>query len=170
MNSAIRPKHKSHIGSTVRICTSAGEFTSPSNIVNLFNDHFSTLFSSLSPANYSNFDFTESCSFCFAPIMVDEVLNILLSLNTDKATGPVGIPARILKVFAPVIADSLTAFLMLVWRMLLFPLIGKKPMIFQCTNLVILVFSLIIDQSQFFLVLPKYLSPLFISRFSLTFY
>ena len=41
--------------------------------------------------------------------MADDVLNTLLSLNTDKATGPDGIPARILKVSAPVIADSLAA-------------------------------------------------------------
>ena len=41
--------------------------------------------------------------------MADDVLNTLLSLNTDKAIGPDGIPARILKVSAPVIADSLAA-------------------------------------------------------------
>ena len=41
LNAAIRPKCKSYIGS---IRTFAGEFTSSNDIVNLFNNHFSTLF------------------------------------------------------------------------------------------------------------------------------
>ena len=101
LNAAIRPKCKSHIGS---IRTSAGEFTSPSDIVNLFNNH--SLFSSLPPAN---FDFVNSCSFHFAPITADVVLDTLQLLNVDRATGPDGLSACILKVSAPAIADSLAA-------------------------------------------------------------
>ena len=158
LNSAIRRKCKSHIES---IHTSAGEFTSPNVIANLFNNHFSTLFSSLLPAYSSNFDFVKSCLFHFVPIMADEILNILQLLNVDKVMGPDGISACILKVSASAIADSLAA---LIWMMLPFPLIGKKLIIFQC------IFSLTIDQFQYFLILPKYLSPLSISRFSLTFH
>ena len=106
LNSAIRRKCKSHIES---IHTSAGEFTSPNVIENLFNNHFSTLFSSLLPAYSSNFDFVKSCLFHFVPIMADEVLNILQLLNVDKVTGPDGISACILKVSASAIADSLAA-------------------------------------------------------------
>ena len=56
---------------------------------------------------YADFDFVQSCSFHFVPITVDSVLDILLSLNVNKATGPDGIPARILKLSAPAVADTL---------------------------------------------------------------
>ena len=161
LNSAIRRKCKSHIES---IHTSAGEFTSPNVIENLFNNHFSTLFSSLIPAYSSNFDFVKSCLFHFVPIMADEVLNILQLLNIDKVMGPDGISACILKVSASAIADSLAALFNTNLDDATFPLIGKKLIIFQC------IFSLTIDQFQYFLILPKYLSPLSISNFSLTFY
>ena len=101
--------------------------------------------------------------------MADEVLNTLLSLNTDKAMGPDGIPAHILKISAPAIVDILAVLFNAILDNTAFPLIEKKPMFFHSTNMVIPVFSLTIDQFHFFLVLPKYLSPLSISRFSPTF-
>ena len=62
LNAAIRPKCKSNIGF---ICTPTGEFTSPNDIVNLFNNHFSALFSSLPSASLSDFNFVQShSSFC----------------------------------------------------------------------------------------------------------
>ena len=96
--------------------------------------------------------------------MADEVLNILQLLNVDKVTGPDGISACILKVSASAITDSLAALFNTNLDDATFPFDWKEAYNFQC------IFSLTIDQFQYFLILSKYLSPLSISSFSLTFH
>ena len=107
MNSAVRPKQKGHIGS---IITPSGEsITSSADIVHSFNHHFSALFNSLPSACHCVPDFgIGSSQFHFVPVTVEAVLDSLNSLVVSKATGPDGLPARILKLAAPMIAGSLS--------------------------------------------------------------
>jgi len=99
------PKHKNHVGSVVTV---SGEcITCPADIVNSFNDRFLQLFRSFPPAQICIPDFTCSCSFHFTSVTVEAVLDVLNSLIVTKATGPDGLPARILKLAAPMIAGSL---------------------------------------------------------------
>jgi len=56
----------------------------------------------------TKFDFTTSS---VVPTTVETVLEILQSLNVNKATGPDGIPARMLRLSASAIVDSMTKLL-----------------------------------------------------------
>ena len=59
-------------------------------------------------------------------VMEDEVLNVLQSLDTNKASGPDGISARILREAAPIIASSLTDLINLSLRSHKFPTSWKR--------------------------------------------
>ena len=78
------------------------------DIADLFNDYFSTIVSgndNTVPTNISSSPTDSKLSgLTFSP---DDVLAALLSLDTNKATGPDEIPPRILKECAHQIAPSL---------------------------------------------------------------
>ena len=105
MSQAVKPKCRSHIGC---IRTDAGDFDSAEDIVALLNDHFSALFRSLPLPSINHPGFTTDCTFHFAPVSTDIVLKVLNSLVINKATGPDGLSARILKMAAAAIAGGLT--------------------------------------------------------------
>ena len=78
----------------------------PSEKANLFNKHFSSVFSTPGPANHSPTTNIPSME----KILVSRagVLKLLLNIKIHKATGPDGIPGRILKLCAHELVDSLT--------------------------------------------------------------
>ena len=91
-----------------------GEINNPSELANCFNDYFTNIGSDIAK-NIPNSDrnFTDYLSeavnnFKFQVVSESKVHRLLLSLNPCKATGINKIPAKIIHVASPIIADSLT--------------------------------------------------------------
>jgi len=98
---------------------------------NIFNKHFLT-FSNIDsegsqlPADTSYTDVTKEAIVTND----DEVLSILKSLKTNKASGPDGISPKLLKEAAPSICSSLTKLFNLSFRL------GKVPVLWKQANVV----------------------------------
>ena len=96
--------------STVSIQENGRLLTSNSTIVNAVSSHFSSITSVISnprhgpPATFE----PAHTTFKFSTIEEEDVTDILRSLKVNKATGADGISARLLKLTAPSISNSLT--------------------------------------------------------------
>ena len=83
----------------------------PTSKANLFNDHFCQIFSNPLLNQHSEPSIKENQnSIPNITVKKAGVLKLLLNLNVNKATGPDGIPGRLLKLCAHEIADVLTHF------------------------------------------------------------
>ena len=89
--------------------------TTPSSIASIFNDYFSSVFGPSTPAQPPSFEADPGLlDPSTAPVLhqlqleVQDVLNALVALDSNKATGPDGISCRLLKETAHQIAPSLT--------------------------------------------------------------
>lgn len=78
----------------------------PLDIANLFNTYFASVYSRGEPTVTSNSVVPEPTT-CQLTLETGEVQNVLESLDVTKATGPDGIPAKLLKETASLIAPSL---------------------------------------------------------------
>ena len=93
--------------------------TDNSHISEAFNKHFSEVGSKLvesieSDETMKSFHKYVPCTdkvFTIAPICSTRVLELLLKLSDNKATGLDGISSKLLKIAAPVIATSITGLL-----------------------------------------------------------
>ncbi len=97
--------------STVTIQENGQLLASNSTIANAFSSHFSSITSVICHPRPGNSPFTfepAHSTFKFSTIEEEDVLGILHSLNASKATGADGISARLLKLTAPSISNSLT--------------------------------------------------------------
>ncbi len=91
------------------------EITHSYDIANAFNTYFTTIGDSVAselpnsdidPISYIN---PTNSSFSITEINVEIVIEILKSVNPNKATGPDNIPGRILTIAAEILSPSLTA-------------------------------------------------------------
>lgn len=84
--------------------------STPAAIADLFNNYFTSVFSCDNLKETSSPPLSPSSDSCQSDfeLTTEEVLGTLLKLDTSKATGPDGIPSRILKETAREIAPSLT--------------------------------------------------------------
>ena len=86
--------------------------TTPDDVVNLFTQNFASVFvSGLEQSPAADNDEPPPCidpRLSDLTLKISEVQDVLRNLDPNKATGPDGIPARILKATADVIAPSLT--------------------------------------------------------------
>ena len=91
------------------------EITNPYDIANAFNTYFTTIGDNLanelphSDINPISYLYPVNSSFSFAQINVETVIETLKAANSNKATGPDNIPARVLKIAAEILSPSLTA-------------------------------------------------------------
>ena len=81
----------------------------PNAIASLFNRYFASVFTESSPEFEELNEIYDSNQTALTDLSLtnDEVRAVLLSLDVSKATGPDGIPARLLRETADVIAPSL---------------------------------------------------------------
>ena len=110
----------------------AGE---PDDIANLLNEYFHSTFKpSLSEEEYEDHPSTTTIplseTLSDIHITPDEVKNILLSLDDNKATGPDNIPAKLLRCSAPQICSSLCDLFNLSLKC------GKIPAAWKISNVV----------------------------------
>ena len=98
----------------IKIKTGNQVFTSPGDIAEAFNNHFTNIGQSLAqeipsseidPLAYVN---SVDGVFSFQRINVQKVIKLLKAIDVSKATGLDKIPNRLLKIAADVVAPSLT--------------------------------------------------------------
>ncbi len=91
---------------------SARSASCPRDIAELFNEYFSSIVSGSSNTTPMECPTPPlDCTLSELTLSPDDVLAALLNLDTNKATGPDGIPPRILKECAYQIASSLCLLL-----------------------------------------------------------
>ena len=94
--------------------TQIGEINNPSELADCFNDYFTNIGSDIaksmpnSDRNFTDYLSKATSNFKFQVVSESKVHRLLLSLNPCKATGIDKIPAKIIRVASPIIADSLT--------------------------------------------------------------
>ena len=94
--------------------TQIGDINNPSELADCFNDYFTNIGSDIaksipsSDGNFTDYLSKATSKFKFQAVSVSKVHGLLLSLNPCKATGIDKIPAKIIRVASPIIADSLT--------------------------------------------------------------
>ena len=98
--------------------------TASSDIVNEFLHHFSN--PPTSPATAPNKINSVPTVFHFSDIKEDKVRKLLATLDGKKATGPDNISARLLRMVAPAISDSITSLLNTCLSLGEFPSIWKQ--------------------------------------------
>ena len=115
------------------IKTNIGSTTSPEVMSETFNRFFTEIGTNLadqlpnSNKNYSDFLTPVNSSFQLRQVSLSEVLKLLKNLATNKATGLDKIPCRLVKLAAPVIAESLCYISNSSIQSGIFPLTGKLP-------------------------------------------
>ena len=72
------------------------EITDPKLIANEFNNHFATIGSRLARTHKAYLDNPHISSFFLLPVTNFEIINIISTLNSNKATGPFSIPVVLL--------------------------------------------------------------------------
>ena len=97
---------KQHKETIQAIMTDNGEVTDDLQIVEVFNEYFTSLFAGSTAVSDRNLKESET-SFQFCKLNVEDTLEVLQSLDVDKATGLDGISAKCLRFTAPMIAGSL---------------------------------------------------------------
>ena len=102
---------ESSLPESVSVGSTAGQ-TSPARSAEVFNDYFASVFSDGGDLELTTptVDHSVSCDsyLCDVELTIQEVQESLLALDTTKATGPDGIPCRLLKETARQIAPLLT--------------------------------------------------------------
>ena len=94
--------------------TQIGEINNPSELADCSNDYFADIGSDItksipnSDGNFTDYLSKATSNFKFQVVSESKVHRLLLSLNPCKATGIDKIPAKIIRVASPIIADSLT--------------------------------------------------------------
>ena len=113
MNDILGRKQKKHCHiSEINLSNSA--VTSSDEIANIFNEYFTSIGSTLASnidiaenVNFNDFVKTSNGQFCFSHISPSTVCKLLSSLSESKSTRIDKISAKVLKLSAPVIAQSL---------------------------------------------------------------
>ena len=80
---------------------------SNTDIANMFNEYFVSIFSSDSDVAFEHRDRLHNVEFENITLSEEEVLAVIMNLDHNKAHGPDNIPARLLKETAAQIAPSL---------------------------------------------------------------
>ena len=103
IKSLISLKTKASSVSTVLSCENRDTITNPHDIANTFNNYFASIAETTkksikySHKHFSDYLSNESISTLFLqPTDREEIVNIISSLNSNKASGPNNIPYRIL--------------------------------------------------------------------------
>ena len=97
---------KQHKETIQAIMTDNGEVTDDVQIVEVFNEYFTSLFAGSTAVSDRNLK-ESNTNFQFCKLNVEDTLEVLQSLDVDKVIGLDGISAKCLRFTAPVIAGSL---------------------------------------------------------------
>ncbi len=94
--------------------TQRGQISHPAELAECFNNYFTDIGPDIAKnidsgdRNFKDYITTTSSSFNFQTVSESNVYRLLLSLNPRKSTGTDKIPAKIIRIAAPVITNSLT--------------------------------------------------------------
>ncbi len=94
--------------------TQRGQISHPAELAECFNNYFTDIGPDIAKnidsgdRNFKDYITTTSSSFNFQTVSESNVYRLLLSLNPRKSTGIDKIPAKIIRIAAPVITNSLT--------------------------------------------------------------
>ena len=94
--------------------TQNGEISDPTELAECFNDYFTNVGPDIaktidnSDINFTDYITRATSNFKFQAVSEFKVYRLLLSLNPCKSTGIDKIPAKIIRIASPVIANSLT--------------------------------------------------------------
>jgi hypothetical protein len=102
--------------------------TKPDDVANLFNNYFTSVADSIRAKipRFGNFEpyinkLNSPNSFFFKPVTTEEMVKIIRSLNSSKASGPYSIPSKIFDSLPFEIADLLTKIINLSFETGIFP-------------------------------------------------
>ncbi|CAB4029658.1 RNA-directed DNA polymerase from transposon BS, partial [Paramuricea clavata] len=90
-----------------------GEITDPNELAESFNDYFTNIGPDIAKTidkddrNFTDYITRVTSNFKFQAVSESKVHRLLLSLNPGKSTGIDKIPAKIIRIASPVIANSL---------------------------------------------------------------
>jgi hypothetical protein len=96
------------------IHTQNGQISCPNELAECFNNHFTDIGPKIATTigntdrNFTDYITKTTSSFKFQTVSETKVYNLLSSLNPCKSTGIDKIPAKIIRIAAPIIANSLT--------------------------------------------------------------
>ena len=94
--------------------TQRGQISHPTELAECFNNYFTNIGPDIAKnidngdRNFKDYITTTTSSFNFQTVSESNVYRLLLSLNPRKSTGIDKIPAKIIRIAAPVITNSLT--------------------------------------------------------------
>ena len=104
------------------------KITEPANVANIFNNFFTSIADNIRkkiPQNFNNYQkYLKNSlpnSFFFKPVSIEEMIKVIKSLSSNKATGPFSIPVKILNFLIFDIADILTKIINLSFETGIFP-------------------------------------------------
>ncbi|CAB4024457.1 Hypothetical predicted protein, partial [Paramuricea clavata] len=112
VNKILNRKHESREINCLE--TQRGQISHPTELAKCFNNYFTNIGPDIAKnidngdRNFKDYITTTTSSFNFQTVSESNVYRLLLSLNPRKSTGIDKIPAKIIRIAAPVITNSLT--------------------------------------------------------------